>query len=79
MRRLILKFKMIHKKDSPLSCSFLVSISSYYLNKTALIMCIALNRWNQEDLSYAAKLNRDTGKACSNSEYIPSGKTMKKI
>lgn len=48
--------------------------------RTALGKWLDCNGWSQEDLSHAAKLNRDTvSKACSDPDYLPSGKTMKKI
>lgn len=38
------------------------------------------NDWSQEDLTNDSGLNRDTvSKACSDDDYLPSGKTMGKI
>jgi transcriptional regulator with XRE-family HTH domain len=48
--------------------------------RTALGKWLDRNGFTQEDLVNEANLNRDTvSKACSDVNYIPSGKTMKKI
>lgn len=48
--------------------------------RTELGKWLDRNGFSQENLSHEAKLNRDTvSKACSDTNYLPSAKTMKKI
>lgn len=48
--------------------------------KSKLGKFISKNGYTVQDLSKASKVNRNTvGKLCSDSDYLPSGATIKKI